>query len=320
MKDIKKQSIIAIAGATASGKSRLALELASSLGGEIISCDSMQIYRRMDIGTAKPTADEQKLVRHHMIDIIEPTESFSCEDYVEFASKAISDCVERGKLPIICGGTGLYLDALLRGGNSAPDINTSSAHIREELSERARIEGAEVLHRELSAVDPESGAAIHPNNVKRVIRALEIYKACGITKSELDRRSREFESPYEVKAVCLRYNDRDVLYGRIDERVELMIKEGLVEETCALMAEGVFEVNGTAAQAIGYKELFGYIRGEKSLGECVEELKTATRRYAKRQLTWFSAKPYISWVDADGGSGIKTFEEIVNNAREVFSI
>ena len=320
MKDIKKQSIIAIAGATASGKSRLALELAASLGGEIISCDSMQIYRRMDIGTAKPTADEQKLVPHHMIDIIEPTASFSCEDYVDLASKAISDCVERGKLPIICGGTGLYLDALLRGGNSAPDINTSSANIREELSERARTEGAEALHRELTAIDPESGAAIHPNNVKRVIRALEIYKSCGITKSELDRRSREFESPYEVKAVCLRYNNRDTLYRRIDERVDLMIKEGLVEETRSLMAEGVFEVNGTAAQAIGYKELFGYIRGEKSLDVCVEELKTATRRYAKRQLTWFSAKPYISWVDADGAGGIKTFEEIVNNTREVFSI
>jgi len=279
----------------------------------------MQIYRRMNIGTAKPTAEEQAAVRHHLIDIVEPTESFSCEDYANLAASAISDCLSRGKLPIVCGGTGLYLDALLRGGNSAPE-GASSADIRKELTERAAREGAEAIHRELMAVDPESGAAIHPNNVKRVIRALEIYLSCGITKTELDRRSREFESPYEAKVVGLRYFDRALLYRRIDQRVDVMLQEGLLDETRCLMEEGVFEVNSTAAQAIGYKELLGYLRGEDSLENSIEKLKTATRRYAKRQMTWFSAKPYVSWLDMDGDSGAKTFEEIVNNASELFSL
>ena len=307
-----KNKIVAVVGPTASGKSSLALELAKRHGGEIISCDSMQVYKKMNIGTAKPTEDEMADVRHHLIDIAEPSDAFSCEDYVRLASAAIEDCVSRGKLPIVCGGTGLYLDALLRGGNSAPSIDTGD--IRKDLTERVQREGIQPLYAELCKVDPESGAAIHPNNEKRVIRAMEIYLACGITKSELDRRSKEFESPYEAKVVGLCSSDRAVLYDRIDKRVDIMLSQGLIEETRGLLDDGVFEVNATAAQAIGYKELLGYMRGEQTLESAVVELKTATRRYAKRQMTWFRAKDYVEWLDADG----KTFEEIVNNAEKLF--
>ena len=307
-----KTKIIAVVGPTASGKSALALELARRHNGEIISCDSMQVYKRMNIGTAKPSESEMAEIRHHMIDIAEPSELFSCEDYVRVASAAIDDCARRGKLPIVCGGTGLYLDALLRGGNSAPSVDTSE--IRAALIERVSREGIDPLYEELCRIDPESGAAIHKNNEKRVIRAMEIYLACGVTKSELDRRSKEFESPYDAKVAGLLYNERQTLYDRIDRRVDVMLGEGLLEETKSLMDEGVFEKNSTAAQAIGYKELLGHIRGEQTLIEAMESLKTATRRYAKRQMTWFRAKDYVSWLDADG----KTFEEIVNNAEKLF--
>lgn len=313
-----KTKIFAVVGPTASGKSALALELAKRHGGEIISCDSMQVYKRMNIGTAKPSALEMSEVRHHLIDVREPTESFSCEDYVSLASSAIDLVSESGRLPIVCGGTGLYLDALLRGGNSAPSFDTSD--IRAELSLRAENEGAFALYEELLRVDPESAAAIHPNNVKRVIRALEIYIASGEKKSELDKRSKELESPYDARVIYLNYLNRDILYRRIDSRVDSMIKEGLVEETRALMSERAFELNRTASQAIGYKELFGFIEGRESLESAIETLKRATRRYAKRQITWFSAKDYILPLDADDDNGLKTFEEIVNNAKKLFSV
>ena len=313
-----KKKIIAIVGPTASGKSALALAIAKEYGGEIISCDSMQVYKRMNIGTAKPSALEMSEVRHHLIDVKEPTENFSCEDYVSLASSAIDLVSASGRLPIVCGGTGLYLDALLRGGNSAPSIDTSD--IRAELSLRAKNEGVFALYEELLRVDPESAAAIHPNNVKRVIRALEIYIALGEKKSELDKRSKELDSPYDATVIYLNYLNRDILYRRIDSRVDSMIKDGLVEETRALMAERVFELNRTASQAIGYKELFGFIEGRESLDSAIETLKRATRRYAKRQVTWFSAKDYILPLDADSDNGLKTFEEIVNNAKKLFSV
>lgn len=308
----EKIKVYAVVGATASGKSSLALELAKSYGGEIISCDSMQVYRKMNIGTAKPTEDELASVRHHMIDIAEPDENFSCAEYVTLADAAIRDCASRGKKPIICGGTGLYLDALLRKADFAEDINDAS--VRASLMELAREQGADALHAELAKIDPESAAAIHPNNVKRVARAIEIYRVGGITKTELDRRSREQGMRFDVSAVELFYSDRDTLYRRIEKRVDEMIDLGLVEETRALMADGVFEKNTTAAQAIGYKELFGYIEGRESLSEATDTLKMATRRYAKRQMTWFGAREYITRIDVSG----KTFENIVNIAAEHF--
>lgn len=314
----EKKKIIAVVGPTASGKSALALELAKQYGGEIVSCDSMQIYKRMNIGTAKPTYDELLSVRHHMIDIAEPTDNFSCEDYVRLASVAIDDICARGALPIVCGGTGLYLDALLRGGNSAPSVDTSD--IRAELCARAEREGIDAIYEQLKLVDPESAASIHKNNEKRVIRALEIYLATGRTKSELDRESKSFESPYDARVAYLTFADRSLLYSRIDSRVDAMIAEGLVEEARSLLSEGVFDVNRTAAQAIGYKELFGFLEGRETLDDAVETLKRSTRKYAKRQITWFSAKDYAISLPIDENKNIKSFEEIVNNAKNLFSL
>ncbi len=310
---MEKIKILCIVGPTASGKSTLALELAKDLDGEIISCDSMQIYRRMDIGTAKPTAEEMSRIKHHMIDVAEPDESFSCADYVKLADAAIRDCASRGKLPIVCGGTGLYLDSLLRGADFEETVGDEK--IREELFAYAEREGAHALHEELCKIDPESAEAIHENNVKRVVRAIEIYRVCGVPKSELDRRSRLVGNRFDATVIGLRYADREKLYSRIEKRVDIMMSEGLLAETKALLFEGVFEKNHTAAQAIGYKELLSYIGGEESVETAVDRLKTATRRYAKRQMTWFSAKPYVSWIDADE----KTFEEIVNCAKKLFS-
>lgn len=309
-----KTRLVAVVGPTASGKSALALALAEQMNGEIVSCDSMQVYRRMDIGTAKPSAQEQRAVRHHLIDVVEPSVTFSCADYVTLATEAILDCERRGKLPILCGGTGLYLDALLRGG----EMQGSGADeaLRAELYAFYEKNGAEALHRELAAIDPKSAESIHPNNVRRVIRAIEIYRTSGQTKSELDRLSVQEESVWDARVIGLRYEDRSALYSRIDRRVDQMLEMGLLEETRLLLEEGVFETNATAAQAIGYKELFGVLRGEESLREGAERLKTATRRYAKRQMTWFSAKPYVHWLSADACG---SFEEIVNNARELFS-
>jgi len=308
--------ILGIVGPTGGGKSALALALAERLGGEIVSCDSMQVYRRMDIGTAKPDAREQGRVRHHLIDVAEPWEPFSCADYVPLAEEAIRQCAERGKLPIVCGGTGLYLDALLRKNDLAPD--TVDETVRRELWERYEREGAEELYRELERIDPESAAATHPNNGKRVIRALEIYRVSGVTKTELDRRSREGGMRYDACVIGLRYGDREALYRRIDRRVDAMLAAGLEAETRALMAEGVFTRNQTAAQAIGYKELLPYCRGEATLEQAAEDLKTATRRYAKRQMTWFGAKEYVRWLDMPSALDEKTFEEIVNNAERLF--
>lgn len=307
------EKIIAIVGPTASGKSALALALAEQMNGEIISCDSMQVYRRMNIGTAKPTSDELARVKHHMIDVCEPDENFSCAEYVTFASRAIEDVAERGKLPIVCGGTGLYLDALLRKNDPASD--TVDEALRAELWAHYEQVGADALWRELYEVDPASAEATHQNNVKRVIRALEIYRTSGVTKTELDLRSREGGMRYDARVLYLSYADREQLYTRINSRVDAMIAEGLVEETEALRAEGVFEKNRTAAQAIGYKEILPYCEGRISLRDAAETLKMATRRYAKRQITWFSAKRYAEPLCVNAED---RFENILKNAVELF--
>ncbi len=302
--------VLAVVGATASGKSRVALELCRRLSGELVSCDSMQVYRRMDIGTAKPSREEMQEIPHHMIDIAELDENFCCADYVERASKAIADIHARGKLPVICGGTGLYLDSLLRGGM---EETAASPELRRALLEYADQYGNHALHERLAKVDPESAAAIHENNVKRVARALEIYETTGMTKTESDRRSRMAESPYDATVIGLRYPARELLYARIDRRVDEMLASGLLDEARALCAEGVFEKNSTAAQAIGYKELFGALDRVESLSEATDRLKQATRRYAKRQLTWFSAKTYVKWVDAATDSEERALADIVGD-------
>ncbi len=294
----EKTKIVAVVGPTASGKTSLSIALAKKYNGEIISCDSMQIYRGMDIGTAKPDMEERDGIVHHMFDVADPTDTYSCADYVRDAGQKIEEIVSRGKLPIICGGTGLYLDSLLRGGNF--EITDTIPEYRAELEEIALKEGNLKVHEMLAAVDPESAAAIHPNNVKRVIRALEIYKSCGVPKSVLDRESRKPESKYDALVIGIRFADREALYDRINRRVDIMVEAGLEEETRRLLSEGVFEGTGTATQAIGYKELLGYIRGDMTLEEAKEELKTASRRYAKRQMTWFSAHSNVEWIDVEG--------------------
>jgi tRNA dimethylallyltransferase len=211
-------------------------------------------------------------------------------------------------LPILCGGTGLYLDALLRGGFGE---NAGDPAVREELLAFAAAHGNHALHERLRVIDPESADAIHENNVRRVARAIEIFETTGVTKTEFDRRSREVASPYDATVIGLRYPDREILYGRIDRRVDEMLGMGLVEETRRLMAQGVFEKNATAAQAIGYKELFGYLEGRESLREATEALKRATRRYAKRQMTWFSAKDYVRWVDMTEDGHIRSVEDLL---------
>lgn len=308
--------IFAVVGPTASGKSALALELARRYGGEIISCDSMQIYKRMDIGTAKPTKEELAIAPHHMIDVIKPTQSFSCADYVEMAEPIVHDIISRGRIPIFCGGTGLYLDSLLRGKNFEEGL--TDENLRAELLEFAAKNGADALHKELLEIDPESAEAIHKNNVKRVARAIEIYRLSGVTKTELDRRSKLCERRFEISAVELHYSLREKLYERIDTRVDIMLEQGLLKETQTLYDEGIFEVNSTAAQAIGYKELLGYIRGEESLESAVERLKMSTRRYAKRQMTWFASRDYITRLDVCSAQSQKTFEDIVNNTASLF--
>ena len=230
MTNLNKIPILCVVGATASGKSALAMELSKKLNGEIVSCDSMQVYRGMDIGTAKPSVEDRACVPHHLIDVADPLEIFSCADYVSLAAQAIENIHGKGKLPIICGGTGLYLDALLRGGGFEEEASVDST-LRQSLFDYAKENGNHALHERLRAVDPESADATHENNVKRVVRALEIYETTGLTKTELDRRSRTFDSPYRAAVIGLRYDDRELLYRRIDRRVDEMIAQGLLEET-----------------------------------------------------------------------------------------
>ncbi len=317
-----KPRILAVVGSTASGKTSLAVELARRHGGEIVSCDSMQIYRGMNIGTATPTLEEKRGIPHHLMDFVDPTDprGYSCADYVTDARRVVDEILSRGKLPILCGGTGLYLDAFLRGGTF--EVTDSDPVLRAELCALAEREGAEALHAMLWELDPEEAEAVHPNNVKRVARAIEICRTTGRKKSELDRESREPDCPYDATVIGLHYDSRELLYSRIDRRVDMMLSEGLLEETRRLRKAGVFETCRTAAQAIGYKELFPYLDGEATPEACVDVLKMATRRYAKRQMTWFRAKGYVRWITcdtlSDGLPVVKSFEEIVNNAETLF--
>ena len=302
-----KKTVLAVVGPTASGKSALAIELAKRFDGEIICCDSMQIYKEMNIGTAKPNLDEQMQVVHHLFDFAAPKESFSCADYIPLAQVVVEDIISRGKLPIFCGGTGLYLDRFLSGAQF--EETEIDENFRREMESFAKEFGNEALHDKLREIDPISADEIHPNNVKRVIRALEIYKTSGRTKSELDKDSKSFESDYRAIQIGLKYENREILYDRINRRVDKMMTDGLLEETKSLLESGVFEKNATAAQAIGYKELLSYFCGQKSLENAVEDLKMATRRYAKRQMTWFSSHGNVNWLVADEKSLLELADE-----------
>lgn len=306
-----KAKILAVVGPTASGKSALAIELAKRFNGEIICCDSMQIYKQMNIGTAKPDEEELNSAVHHLFDFAGPKISFSCADYIPLAQEVVEDILSRGKLPIFCGGTGLYLDRFLSGAEfESTDVDEN---FRREMNDFAIEFGNEALHQKLREIDPKSADEIHPNNVKRVIRALEIYKTSGRTKSEIDSESKTFESKYDCLQIGIKYENRDILYDRINLRVDKMMQTGLLEETKELLEAGVFEANATAAQAIGYKELLSYFNNEKTLISAVEDLKMATRRYAKRQMTWFSAHGNVNWLVADD----KNLAELVAEAEQI---
>ena len=292
-----KIRVAAVAGPTASGKSALAMLLCRKYGGELISCDSMQIYRRMDIGTAKPSRAERAEIPHHLIDICDPSEDFSVAEFAVLADRAIRETAERGKLPVLCGGTGLYLDSVLRGVDFG-EMEADPAY-RAELMRTAAEKGALFLHQMLREKDPEAAERIHPNNVKRVIRALEICRLSGMTKTEWDKAAVRKESPYDATVIALDYRDRDILYEKINRRVEEMLDAGLENEVRSLLADGCLTPDSTAGGAIGYKELIEYINGRISYAEAVEAVKTATRRYAKRQLTWLRRNEAVRWQYPD---------------------
>ena len=303
-----KTKIIAIAGPTASGKTSLAVKVAKKISGEVISNDSMQVYRHMEIGTAAPTVEERKGIPHHMVGVCEPGEEFSCKDYAERAREIIEEVASRGKVPVFCGGTGLYFDAVL----SLSDMSESGKDeaLREKLLAFAEKEGNEALHDRLRAVDPEAAEGIHMNNVRRVVRALEIYETTGKTKTQWDRESRERELPYDARIAVIEFEDRELLYSRIDKRVLLMMEAGLLEEARALFEGGLLAPSKPAFQAIGYKELIPYFQGQASLESCIAQIQQASRRYAKRQITWFKRYPNAIRLAADRGGSVRSTDEL----------
>lgn len=299
MAECSKIPIAAVVGPTASGKTALAVGLALRYGGEVVSADSMQLYRGMDILTAKPTSAETRGVPHHLIGFLDAGSSFSVADYCRAAKRCIEDIASRGRRVILCGGTGLYVSALLDNLSFAGD--GADPALREALRKRVTAEGAQTLLRELAAFDPETAASLHVNNVGRIIRAIELYMTAGVTMSEQKRLSKSSPPPYRVCVLCLDAENRRFLYDRIDRRVDKMLQDGLLAEARALYQSAP---GGTARQAIGGKELTPYFAGEMTLDEAVEGLKRATRRYAKRQLTWFNRMDGVQklYIDACGGA------------------
>lgn len=290
----EKIPLLVIAGPTASGKTKLSIDLAKRFDGEIVSADSMQIYKKMTIGTAKPTPEEMDGIPHHLIDFAEPGESFSVAEYVELARKVIAEIHARGKLPIVVGGTGLYISSLIDNVEFAE--TGSSLEIREKYKKMAEEEGKAAVLEKLREVDPETAASLHENNIGRVIRALELYELTGMPMSRHKELSKRHPSPYQLCCLALDYRSRQTLYDRINLRVTRMVEEGLLEEARELMASGY---SATAAQAIGYKELIPWLDGEAPLEDCLERIRMQSRRYAKRQLTWFRRDERIHWFFPD---------------------
>ena len=287
-----KQPLIILTGPTASGKTALSVELAKRIGGEIISADSMQVYRYMDVGSAKVTTEEMDGVPHHLIDVLDPQDSFNVVTFQEMAKEAMKKIYANGHIPIVAGGTGFYIQALLYDIDFTD--NDGDMEYRHHLEELAKVQGAEVLHSMLKEVDPPSAEAIHANNVKRVIRALEFYKKTGQRISDHNEEERQKESPYNFAYYVLNM-DRATLYDRIDLRVDKMIEAGLEEEVKQLKAMGCTR-DMVSMQGLGYKEILDYLNGELSLEEAVYILKRDTRHFAKRQLTWFKREKDVTWV------------------------
>lgn len=290
----KKSKVLAVCGPTASGKTQLGVELAMAYNGEVVSADSMQIYKGMDIASAKPDISEMRGVPHHLIDFLDRGTAFSAADYVKLAHEKISDIISRGKLPIIVGGTGLYIDSLLN--NVSFSEVKSDENYRCELYKYAETQGKEALYNKLLTADPEAAGSIHMNNIVRVVRALEVIHVTGRKFSELKAESRLAESPYDSVILGLNAADRSVLYDRINQRVDKMVSIGLIEEARELWQSSSMK---TAANAIGYKELIPYFEKIMPLEDCIDKIKQETRRYAKRQLTWFRKNDSIEWIIID---------------------
>ena len=305
-------NIICIAGPTASGKTALAVELAKEFNGEVVSCDSMYVYRRMNVGTAKPTKEEMDGIVHHMIDIAEPDEDFSVSRYCEMASPIVDDIVARGKTAIIAGGTGLYMDSLIKGNDFAPFPSTG---MREKLEAQADEIGMEAMLELLRSIDPDAATKLHVSDRKRVIRALEVYYETGETITTHNLKTQAIPPRYNPLWLGLDFADRAELYRRIDLRVGIMLEQGLVEEIRQLLASGIPE-KCTAMQAIGYKEFVAALEGHCTIEEAAEEVRKASRHYAKRQLTWFRRNRQIHWLTRAAG---ESTEEIIRRARQVIT-
>ena len=301
-------NIICIAGPTASGKTALAVELAKEYNGEVVSCDSMYVYRRMNIGTAKPTAEEMEGIPHHMIDVAEPDEDFSVSRYCSMAGPVVDDILARGKTAIIAGGTGLYMDSLIKGNDFAPFPSTG---VRQRLEKETDEIGMDAMMERLRAIDPEAAARIHDR--KRMIRALEVFYETGETITAHNLRTQAIPPKYTPLWLGLDCADRAELYRRIDLRVDIMLQQGLIDEIQNLLASGI-PAKCTAMQAIGYKEFVAALEGQISIGEAAESVKQASRHYAKRQLTWFKRNKNIHWlVRKNDESGA----EILDKARQI---
>jgi len=305
-----KIKLITVVGPTASGKTRLGVELAKRYGGEVISADSMQIYKGMQIATAKPTVEEMQGIPHHLMDFLEPNQTYSVAMFVDDAKKCIEDISSRGKIPVIVGGTGLYVDSLLN--NISFHESQRDTELSEKLRELYYTEGVDYLLDMLRKFDGESAERLETEkNPKRIIRAIEFYKTTGITITEQNKNSKSEESPYKAIKLGLNFEDRQKLYDRINKRVDLMVEAGLVSE-----AKRVFnsELSFTSVKAIGYKELFPYLKGELPLEECIEKLKQETRRYAKRQITWLKRDKEINWLYPDKAD---SFEQLFEQAVQI---
>ena len=302
---LQPNTLIVVVGPTASGKTALAIDLAKAVNGEIVSADSMQIYEGMDIATAKPLPEELAAVPHHLIGFVPVETPFSVADYAVLARTAINEIMNRGKIPILCGGTGLYVKAIIDNVQYSETI-PSDELLRERLRLFAEQKGNDALWKRLETIDPETARRIHPNNVGRVIRAIEVMEVSGRSIREHEADSRREPCPYHVIELGLRYQDREKLYRRINQRVDKMVEMGLPEEVKTAREKGL---TATAAQAIGCKELYGWLDGDETLAEALERLKQSTRRYAKRQLTWFGADKRVHWIEPDALLNGKTVQD-----------
>ena len=291
---MKKIPIVVVAGPTASGKTALAINIAKKYNGEIVNADSMQIYKFMDIGTAKPTKEEQREAKHHLLDFVEPDCEFSVADYTELAHKVIADIYKRGKLPIICGGTGLYINSVI-DDITFGEVKTDN-DMREDLGNIAKEQGVEVLMDMLSEFDEESAKTIHPNNLRRVIRAIEFYKLTGVPISKHKEMTKQIQSRYNPLMLVIEH-DREKLYERINLRVDMMLEDGLIDEVKSLLKKG-YTKDMNSMKGIGYKEIISYLEGDCSIEEAIDAVKLGSRHYAKRQMTWFRRDERVNYIDA----------------------